>query len=55
MTHEAALQASRSIMKEALSKIAYFGGTDKNSSAIAHAALLAQHEAYTSGVLRATD
>jgi hypothetical protein len=50
-THEDALQASRSVMKRALSQIAFFC-KDAEASSIALAAFEEQQAVYKAGVLR---
>jgi hypothetical protein len=52
-THEDALQASRSVMKQALNEIAYWKTGE--SSDIAIRALEKEHDVYRNGVLRAVD
>jgi hypothetical protein len=47
--HEAALQASRSVMKRALSEIVFYGG-DEKCAAIAAAALQRQSDVYAEGL-----
>lgn len=50
-THEDALQHSRSVMKRALSEIAFYSD-DEEASKKALAALDAEHQAYVLGVIR---
>lgn len=45
ITHEDALRASRSIMRRALSEIAYYG-KDEDNAALALKALREEHERY---------
>lgn len=54
-THADALQASRSVMKQALLEIAWFSASWDDTVKIAEKALADECEAYKLGVYRAVD